>query len=114
MRRKAIDLARVRASEARLDTHQDKHPEAFVGRTVEEWTKMLQEQERMTATVSKGRRRASAEATVQIAVRLPESMMSALDAFAAERALPGLTLTRSDAVRMILAATLAGAGKPGR
>ena len=57
-------------------------------------------------TVTKGRPLEGAEHTTQIACRLPDSMLVMLDAWRAERTQPGLTITRSDALRMILAATL--------
>ena len=57
-------------------------------------------------TVTKGRPLEGAEHTTQIACRLPDSMLAQLDAWRAERTQPGLTITRSDALRMILAATL--------
>ena len=67
-----------------------------------------------TQQVARGPRSDGAEPTTQVAIRLPASMLAALDAYAAEHAQPGLTLTRSDAVRMILASGFGNTCKPGR
>ena len=99
---RAIDLARVRAALADLDALALAHPEAFAGRTAADWIDTLQENDNMQ-TVAKGRPGEGAEPTTQIAIRVPASLLAQLDAFAAEHAQPGLALTRSDAVRMIMA-----------
>ena len=105
MSRRPIDLARVRAALARLDGLAAEHPEAFAGRTAEQWTPILQEHETM-GTVPKGRPLEGAEHTTQIGCRVPDSMLVMLDAWRAKQTQPGLTITRSDALSMILAATL--------
>jgi hypothetical protein len=106
--RKPLDLPRARAALSRLDTLAAEHPEAFRGRTAKQWTTILQEHDTMPQTrhVARGPRADGADPTTQIAIRLPAPMLAALDAYAAEHAQPGLTVTRSDAVRMILASAL--------
>ncbi|MBI5538015.1 MAG: hypothetical protein HY898_35155 [Deltaproteobacteria bacterium] len=99
---RVVDLPRVRAALARLDALAAEHPEAFAGRTAADWIDTLQENDTMQ-TVAKGRPVEGAEPTTQIAIRVPASLLAQLDAFAAEHAQPGLALTRSDAVRMIMA-----------
>jgi hypothetical protein len=54
-------------------------------------------------------RAARTEPTTQIAIRVPDAMLERLDAWASAHAQPGLPLTRSDAVRMILAQALEAA-----
>ena len=97
-----VDLLRVGSALAQLDALALSHPEAFAGRTATEWINILEETEPMHA----------AEVTTQIAIRLPDSMLAALDAYAAEHAQPGLVLTRSDAIRMLLARALDALKEP--
>ncbi len=102
MSRKPVDLRRVRAARSRLDALAADHPEAFADRSAEQWSTILREDQTMTHETRQPR----AEPSVQIAIRLPESTVAALDAYAREHAQPGLALTRSDALRMILASAL--------
>jgi hypothetical protein len=110
---KPIDLPRVRAALRRLDTLAAEHPEAFTGRTPAQWITTLEESDTMNATVTKGRPVEGAEHTTQVAIRLPESMIAALDSYAQANARPGQAVTRSDAVRMLLLRGLDSLGRCG-
>lgn len=101
-----LDLSRIRAALAVLDAVQAEHPEALAGRTAEQWATILQEDTNMQDTATRSRATDSTESTTQVAIRLPDSMVAALDAYAAEHTQPGLVLNRSDAVRLLLARAL--------
>jgi hypothetical protein len=99
-------MARVRAARARLAQHAAEHPEAFAGRSAGQWETILQENETM-----------GNDPKIQVALRLPSSLVKSLDAWAQMRMAddPGMKLSRSDAVRMLLARALDAAGdKPSK
>jgi hypothetical protein len=51
------------------------------------------------------------EKTIHVAARFPESLVARVDAFLQEKAEPGKTITRSDAVRMLVTRGLDAAGR---
>ena len=115
MSRGVVDLPRVKAALAALDRHAAEHPEAFAGRSEDDWTRTLTTEEAamnepIPGTVQQGRPRSDHEheASTQVAVRLPASLLAALDAWLASYRdkHPGLALTRSDGIRALLARAL--------
>lgn len=121
-----IDLARVRSALATLDRVQAEHPEAFGSRTEDEWTAILNGEEtepmpkaKTTGKLAQGRPRSAGldeperGASAQIAVRFPPDLLARIDAWreAFNASNPGVVLTRSDAVRALVARALDKGGK---
>jgi hypothetical protein len=90
-----IDLARVRAALAKLDKLEAEHPEAFGGRNAAGWIEVIKTDEGA---------RIMAEETMQTAVRIPVTLVAQVDAFAEawKATNPGVQLTRSDAIRLLI------------
>jgi hypothetical protein len=130
MSRKVPNLPRVRATLAKLDTLAGEHPEAFADRTAEDWLAILQENEEMNpieGTMPTGRPRSAGldaperERSIQVAVRLSPPLLARVDAwldsYRGEH--PGVSLSRSDAIRALVTRELdagghCGASKAGR
>jgi len=53
----------------------------------------------------------NSEPTIYVAARLPKSLVERLDAYAADHEQPGMVVTRSDAVRMLLLRGLDAEGR---
>jgi hypothetical protein len=88
---KKIDLAAVRAAEARLDRLAAEHPELLGESTPEEWESILKDQIKVK---SKG---------APQALRLPDDLLAQVDAYA--RALEAelhISVSRSDAIRRLI------------
>jgi hypothetical protein len=58
-----------------------------------------------------GRPRKDDEPTVQVAFRLPESIVKALDEVAKDLSPPGITISRTDVLRVLLFEALTARGK---
>jgi hypothetical protein len=116
-RRRAVDLAAVRLARERLDELVRAHPELRGERSaanVAGWQETLEHLD-----APKGDTHAMADPTQQVAFRLPVSLLERLDAYADRMrdAQPGLTVTRADVVRVLLARALdadEAAAKPKR
>jgi hypothetical protein len=100
LNRKPIDLPRIRAALARLDALALEHPEAFGGRTAQQWTTILEESEAMV------------DDSKVVGFRLPQVLLDRIDAFGAQfsAANAGLEISRSDAVRLLLTRALDAEG----
>lgn len=97
-RRRTVDLVAVRAARARLDALVRDHPELRGPRgadNIDGWMKTLEEDEQMADTE-------------QVAFRLPKDLVKRLDDFVARMsaAQPGMNVTRTDAVRVLLVRAL--------
>ena len=96
---KRIDWARVRKAREELEAIAREHPELLTASSVENrrgWENDLEE--------IMGRPPQHDEATVQVAFRLPKSLVARLDLYVEEmrgRA-PGVNVSRADAVRFLL------------
>ena len=98
---RAIDLAAVRQSRARLDAIARAHPEMVQAPDPENrkaWEATLAEMENDMG------RPPGPEPTETLALRLGESVVEALDRYRDELAskMPGFTVTRNDAMRRLL------------
>ena len=93
---KGSDLGAVAKARARLRELAAEHPELTGESSVDAWERTLEANE-------------MAEHEEQIAVRLPGAMMARLDEHVErmKKEHPGMRVTRSDAVRTILAKALA-------
>jgi hypothetical protein len=101
MTRKAVDLAVVRESRARLDALARAHPEAFAADRLPSTPEAVQAMLRLRG------RPPLADPTEAIALRLPRSLIADLDQRVAERRQSDPKVTRQDvlhdAVRLYLA-----------
>ena len=99
---RVVDLDAVRASLKRLDELAKNHPEAWerAPTTVAGWEQTLTEDEAMK--------------TQQVAFRLEEDLLARVDAHAEKMAamMPGVNVTRADAVRALLTQALSAAQAP--
>lgn len=102
MPRRPVALAAVRAARARLAALAREHPHLVAplgdaGDAVADWIETLSTLEE---TMS--------EAKKQVAFRLPESLISRIDAFAeqCERERPGLSVSRTEALVILLTRAL--------
>jgi len=100
--KRPIDLPRVKASLARLDRLAEQHPEAFRPDRLERLEHDMQDMEH------EGHEGQQGQQGQQIAVRMTGAMIAALDGFTSRwrEENPGASLTRSDAVRMLLTKAL--------
>lgn len=103
-----LDYPRMRAALVSLDALRLAHPEAFEGRTEDDWIETLSQDENEMNTP---KRRFDGQDSFQVAARLPRDQVDKLDAYAREHSTPGLTLTRSDALRLLLARGLDAVGR---
>ncbi len=117
MNRKPVDLPRVKSALTALDRLAAEHPEAFAGRSEQDWTRILTTEEQtmsepITGTVRQGRPSAEHEhehePSTQVAVRLPVSLLASIDTWitAYREKHPGIALTRSDGIRALIARAL--------
>lgn len=92
-RRRPVDLVAVRAARARLDALVREHPELVGadGDGVQGWMTTLERDEQMADTE-------------QVAFRLPKDLVKRLDDCVERmaKAQPGMNITRTDAVRVLL------------
>lgn len=103
MRGRTVDLAAVRASRLRLAEIAREHPELTGPSSPENaagWAAELAELENNAMV----RPKSHGEPLLQVAVRLPESVIERIDAYVEKRraSLPGVQLTRADAIRFLL------------
>lgn len=97
--KKQIDLEAVRDARRRLEAIAAEHPELLGVSSAEEWAEALEEVEQMTKTI-------------QVGVRFSPEVVELIDRFAADETaklretLPGMELSRADAVRVLTVATL--------
>lgn len=102
MARRPVDLAAVREARARLAALAHEHPHLVApagvsGDPVAHWIEALSTLEETMA-----------ESKKQVAFRLPESLISRIDAFAerCERERPGLSVSRTEALVILLTRAL--------
>jgi ribosomal protein S9 len=93
---KVVDLGRVRRALAKLDELEAEHPEVFDGRDERTWARALKG-DQMGQTTS-----------WQAAIRFPLELVGRIDAFreAVATVNPGVKVSRSDAVRMLVTRAL--------
>ncbi|MDD5308656.1 MAG: hypothetical protein PHU25_15165 [Deltaproteobacteria bacterium] len=102
---KRVDLDAVRTARCNLKRIAEEHPELLGPASVNGWIEILTEVEE--ADMGK---------TVQVGVRFPPKVVAAIDRFAAEetvklrQTLPGMELSRADAIRVLTMAALQARG----
>lgn len=97
---KVIDMKIVRSAQHNLARIAAEHPELLGESSVEGWAETLSEMEERDMK------------TVQLGIRFSPEVVAAVDRFAAEEnvrlreTLPGVTLNRADAIRVLVVAAL--------
>lgn len=96
-----IDLERVKRALARLDAVATARPEVFEGRDEQAWAQALKGSEAMGQATS-----------WQAAVRFPLDLVGRIDTFreAVAAANPGMKVSRSDAIRLLVTRALDAEG----